>query len=130
MGVVAIDPATGDWKQLLDNSNDGFEISPDGETMTFTRAIGIDGSNDRLLFQAPGLTFVMMARWSRNGKELAAVLLDLKIGDDNQPRLSADSKVTHPRIAIISLATGESRVLNISLQNGREFCPCSHIEWK
>jgi Tol biopolymer transport system component len=262
MGVVSIDPRTGVWKQLIDDSNDGFEVSPDGETITFSRdgalwngdtatnanpgkvfgeagrvvfssdsksmfvttwksvpdkpnesattvwkmrlngadavpivalagwdvrdwssddrlltvdkqrtvhvmqsdgkearqllktgehpcfspdgqqvmyvhqwkgtirAIGTDGSNDRLLYQAPGLTFAMKARWSPDGKQFAVVLLDLQIGNDNQPTLTADAMVAKPRIAIVSVATGESRVLKLSQENGREFFPFGHLEWK
>jgi hypothetical protein len=37
MGVVTIDPETGAWKKLLDESRSGFEVSPDGETITFTK---------------------------------------------------------------------------------------------
>jgi hypothetical protein len=71
-----------------------------------------------------------MARWSPDSTLLAVVLLDLQVGDDNQPVLSADAMVSNPRLAFINAATGDSRDLKLQHQDVWTFYPVGHLEWR
>ncbi|MBI3860557.1 MAG: PD40 domain-containing protein [Planctomycetia bacterium] len=113
------------------------KFSPDGQRVAYVkswegqiRVIEADGSNDRLVFQAPQMIMMHQARWSENGKHLAAVLMDLTYGNDGTtPILSADPKVSHPRVGIVDVATGEQRTLTLPRQEDWDFYPTGELEW-
>jgi Tol biopolymer transport system component len=127
----------GKEQRKLLNTGQHPSFSPDGQKVLYLhpwqgtiRAIGFDGSNDRLILQAPGMVCAFMARWSPDGKQLAALFMDLQIGDNNQPTLTADVKVANPRIVIVDVGTGDQRVLKIPQQEGRSFYPFGNLEWR
>jgi dipeptidyl aminopeptidase/acylaminoacyl peptidase len=113
------------------------QFTPDGKSVVYVkqfegaiRIVHTDGTNDRLLFQAPNLTFVLMARFSPDGKSLATVLRDLQLGDQGKPVFTADPKVSHPRIGIIDADSGDLRILSVPRQDGWDFQPISRLVWR
>lgn len=128
----------GKESRLLLKLADDAQFSPDGKRVAYAigwtgkvRVIDSDGSNDRAVVELPQLTYASQPRWSREGKHLAAVLLDLKPGNDGvTPVLYADPGETHPRIAIFDVATGEQRTLTLPRQNDWDFFPTGELEWR
>ena len=113
------------------------QFTRDGKSVVYVkqfegaiRIVDTDGTNDRLLFQAPNLTFVLMARFSPNGKSVTTVLCDLQLGDQGKPVLTADPNVSHPRIGIIDADSGDLRILTLPRQDGWEFAPVSRLVWR
>src|SRR5262245_56874791 len=94
------------------------------------RIVDIENKNDRLLYQAPNLTFVLGPRFSPDGKHLVTVLFDLQLGGDGEPYLTSDTTESHPRIGIINVSNGELRVLPLPKQEGWEFAPVNRLVWR
>jgi hypothetical protein len=95
--------------------------------------VDVDGSNDRLLFQAPDLTSVMAARWSPDGKRLAALLVGQILGADGKtPVIHIDHKLSPRRIAVFDAATGEHSILPIKQQDGVDVHPVApgELQWR
>jgi Tol biopolymer transport system component len=113
-------------------------FSPDGTCVAYVKqwqgkvhTVDLGGNNDRVVFLAPPLTFVCMAEWSRDGTHMAAVLQDLRLGNDGRtPTLAADPQVTHPRLVLINLEDGQFRVVPLPAQDGWEFAPTGEIQWR
>jgi len=129
--------ADGKERRQLVKSGMHPDFSPDGKRLVYVRqwegeirTIDIDGANDKLLLQAPNLTHVLLARFSPDGKSVATILHDLQLGDDGKPHLTADAKVSHPRIGIIDVDSGELRVLAVPPQDGWEFAPANRLVWR
>jgi len=92
--------------------------------------ISVDGTGEKLAYQAPPPTYAALARFSPDGRRAAIVLEDLTLGGDGQARLQADPKSTHPRISLIDLDTGAPSRLDLRVQAGWEFLPSGGIEWR
>jgi hypothetical protein len=124
-----------DGKESRQIAKGGYhpQFSPNARQVVYTdswkgmiRVVGIDGTGDKIVYQAPHLVFAHRGRWSTEGKHLATVLMDLS----PDKGLFADPKVTHPRLVIIDAANGEQRVLPLPQQDGWDFYPTGEIDWR
>src|SRR5262249_23629748 len=131
---VELVQADGNERRQLAKSGSSPRFSPDGKKVAYVlqrqgtiRTIDVDGTNDKVLFQAPQLVFVLMSRFSPDGQAVATILFDLQAGDDGKPVLTADPKISRPRIGIIDAASGALRVLTLPPQDGWEFAPVNRL---
>ena len=125
IGIAAIDLETGGWKKLQVSNRGGFAVSPDGETIVFEND-GTLWNGDTTANANPGRVF------GEYGHVVFSpdVEQDLQIGKNNQPVVTADAKGSRMRIAIIDLVTGNSSDLKIQQQDGWDFYPTGHLEWR
>jgi beta-lactamase regulating signal transducer with metallopeptidase domain len=70
MAIASIDPATGDWKPLVENS-DSFSVTPDGETIFFSKD-GALWNGDARKNENPGKVFAEAGRvvFAPDGKSM------------------------------------------------------------
>jgi dipeptidyl aminopeptidase/acylaminoacyl peptidase len=124
-------------RQLVKAGGSHPRFSTDGRRVLYVRQwkgmirlIDSDGANDSLFFQAPNLVHVLLARWSPDGRHIAVHYSDMMPGEDGEPSLSADPKVSHPRIVIFDATTKEQRILQLPTQDGWDFYPSGDLEWR
>ena len=134
--VELVRPDGKDRRQLA-KAGASPRFSPDGKKVIYTlqwqgtiRTVDVDGTNDKVLFQAPNLVYVLMSRFSPDGKSVATMLFDLQLGEDGKPTLTADAKISRPRIAVIAADSGDLRVLPLPPQQGQEFAPANRLVWR
>jgi hypothetical protein len=134
---VELHRADGTERRQLVKSGMHPAFSPDGRKLVYVRqwegairTVDIDSTNDKLLFQAPHLTHVLLARFSPDGKSVAAILNDMQLGDDGEPQLTPDPKIAHPRIGVINVDTGDLHDLHLRPQDGLEFAPANRLVWR
>jgi Tol biopolymer transport system component len=134
--VDLVRPDGKDRRQLV-KSGGPPRFSPDGKQVAYAlqwqgaiRTVDVDGTNDKILFQAPNLVFALAPQFGPDGKSVATILFDLQLGDDGKPQLDADAKISHPRIGVIDVGSRELRVLALPPQDGWEFAPVNRLVWR
>lgn len=123
-------------RQLFKNGEHPH-FTPDGKRVVYVRGwtgalrvIDVDGTRDELFVQLPPLTYVLLPRFSPDGKRVAAVLQDQKLSQDGTPTIFADPKITHTRIVVFDTATGDQRVLTLPRQDDWDFYPTGELDWR
>ncbi len=123
-------------RQVVQRGEDP-RFSPDGRWISFAKrwggevhVIGIDGSGERKVYHEGAMTYVDGAEWSPDGHHLAVVVQDLVHAGGGKPVRVSDPQISNPRLTIVNVATGESRIVPVLRQDGWQFCPAGELVWR